>query len=172
MIDVQSTLDRLHKEIKNRDRMDTMSLAIAIPAFVFSTYFVPFTLSKIASGFVALWSVYLIIRLRKAKKNKPGAFTGTYVEYLNKTREFLLSQKQLMDTVLYWAIIPFIVFSSMFFIGFMERPDVTVTRTISLCGGSFVLSLIVYFLNKWAVKNQILPRLEKVDELIKVMEKE
>jgi len=32
------------------------------------------------------------------------------------------------------------------------------------------LSLIVYVLNKWAVKQQIMPRLEKVNELIEAME--
>jgi len=171
IIEVQSNLDRLDKEIRNRDRMDAMSLLIAIPAFAFGTYFVPFTLSKIACALTAIWSVYLILRLRKAKKSRPGSrFTGSYLEYLRKSKELILNQKQLMDTVLYWAIIPFVVLTSMFFIGLMERPGVTLTRTIVQCGGAFVLSLIVYVLNKWAVKQQIMPRLEKVNELIEAME--
>lgn len=173
IIEVESNLDRLHREVKNRDRMDNMSLLIAVPAFAFGTYFVPFALPKIACALIAIWSVYLILRLRKAKKSRPRIpFAGTYLEYLYKSREFLLKQKQLMDTALYWAIIPFIVFTSLFFIGFMERPGVTLNRTMALCGGSVVLSFIVYFINKWAVKQQIIPRLEKVNALIHVMEKD
>lgn len=172
MIDVQSSMDSLHKKIKYRDLKDTVSAMIIIPVFSFYIYIVPFTLSKIASGLTALWAIYLIIRLRKAKKNKPSAFMGTYLDYLYKSRQFLLDQKRLMDTVLYWAIIPFIALTSLFFIGFIDRPGVTNTRTIALCGGSVVLGISVYFMNKWAVKKQILPRLEKVERLIKVMGKE
>lgn len=171
MMDVQSSLDGVQKAVKYRDLMDIVSAMIAIPAFAFSTFFVPFTLSKIASGFIALLCVYVIIRIRKAKKNRPGAFIGTYLEYLHKSRRFLLDQKELMDTVLYWAIIPFMTLTSLFLIGFWERPGPAINRAIALCG-NVALGIVVYFMNKWAVKKQIMPRLEKVDELIKVMEKE
>lgn len=152
--------------------MDTMSILIAIPAFAFSVYFVPFTLSKIASTLIMLWSIFMIIRLRKTKKNRPGAFTETYLEYLYKSKQLLLDQKHLMGTVLYWSIIPFVIFTCMFFIGFMDKPGVTLNRTLLLCGGSAVLAVIVYVLNKWAIRNQILPRLEKTNKLIKALEEE
>ncbi len=171
MVDVQSSLDHVHKAVKYRDLMDTVSALIAIPALAFATFFVPFTLSKIASGLMALLCVYVIIRFRKAKKNKPIAFAGTYLEYLHKSRRFLMDQKELMDTVLFWAIIPYGTLTSLFFIGFWERPGPTINRAIALCG-NVVLGIVVYFMNKWAVKKQIMPKLEKVDELIKVMEKD
>ena len=171
MIDVQSGLDRVQKAVKYRDLLDTVSALIVIPVFAVYIYFVPFTLSKIASGLIALWTVYVIFRIRKAKKNRPGTFTGTYLEYLHKSRHFLIDQKELMDTVLYWAILPFVTFSSLFFIGFWERPGPVINRAMTL-GGNYVLGIVIYFMNKWAVKKQIMPRLEKVEELIKVMEKE
>ena len=173
IIEVQVNLDRFRREIINRDRMDTISLLIAIPAFLLGAYFVPFMLSKIACALTALWAIYLIMRLRKAKLGRPETpLARTYLEYLHDSKELIVNQKQLLDSVLYWAIIPFIVLTSLFFVGLMERPGVTLNRTIALCGGSVVLSLIVYLLNKWAVKQQIMPRLEKVNELIKVMENE
>jgi hypothetical protein len=172
MIDVQSSLDRLHRFVKYRDLMDTIPAIIIIPAFAFYTFIGPFTLSRIASGFIALWAIYLIIRLRKAKKNKPGAMTGTYLEYLRTNRRFLMDQKELMETVLYWVVIPLITLVSLFFIGvFIGRPGPPIKRAIAL-GGNVVLGIVVYFMNKWAVKKQIMPRLEKVDKLISVMEKE
>ena len=172
MIDVQSSLDRLHRLVKYRDLMDTIPAIILIPVFAVYTFIVPFALSKIASGFLALWAIYLIIRLRKAKKNKPGAMTGTYLEYLQKNRRFLMDQKEMMDTILYWAVIPLITLVSLFFIGFfIGRPGPPIKRAIAL-GGNVVLGIVVYLMNKWAVKKQIMPKLEKVEELIKVMERE
>lgn len=171
MIDVQSSLDGVQKAVKYRDLLDTVSAIVAIPAFVFYIFFVPFTLSKIASGGIALLCVYVIIRLRRAKKNKPANFTGTYLEYLRKSRRFLIDQKELMDTVLYWAVIPFMTLTSLFLIGFWERPGPRINRAIAL-GGNVVLGIVVYLFNKWAVKKQIMPRLENVEELIKVMEQD
>lgn len=172
MINVQSSMDRLHRFVKYRDLMDTIPAIIIIPVFASYTFIVPFILTKIASGFIALWAIYLIIRLRKAKKNKPGAMTGTYLEYLQKNRRFLMDQKAMMDTILYWAIIPLITLVSLFFIGFfIGRPGPPIKRAIAL-GGNIVLGIVVYLMNKWAVKKQIMPKLEKVEELIKVMERE
>lgn len=172
MIEVQSSIDHFHRVVKYRDLMDTIPAVMIIPAFAFVTYFVPFNLSKIASGFIALWGVYLILRLRKARRNKPGAMTASYLEYLQKNRRFLMDQKELMDTILYWAVIPLMTLVSLFFIGvFMGRPGPPVKRAIAF-GGNIVLGIAVYLFNKSAVKKQIVPRLEKVDELIKVMEKQ
>jgi hypothetical protein len=172
MIDVQSGLDHIHRFVKYRDLMDTIPAVMVIPVFAFYAFIVPFTLSKIACGFIALWGVFLIVRLRKAKRNKPGTTTGTYLEYLHKNRQFLKDQKELMDTVLYWAVIPMIALISLFLIGvFMGRPGPVMKRTIAF-SGNIVLGIVVYFMNKWAVKKQIMPRLEKVEELIKAMEKE
>ena len=171
MIDVQSSLDRFHRFVKYRDLMDTIPAILVVPAFALYSIIGPFTLSRIASGLIALWAIHLILRLRKAKKNKPSAMTGTYLDYLQKNRRFLMDQKELMDTILYWAVIPMITLVSLFFIGvFMGRPGPPIKRAIAL-GGNVVLGIVVYLMNKWAVKKQIMPRLEKVDELINVMAK-
>jgi hypothetical protein len=172
MIDVQSSMDRFQRFVKYRDLMDTIPAIAIIPAFAIYTFIVPFTLSKIATALISVWAIYLIIRLRKAKKNKPAAMTGTYLDYLRQNRRFLMDQKELMETILYWAVIPLITLVSMFFIGvFMGRPGPPIKRAIAL-GGNVVVGIVVYLMNKWAVKKQIMPRLEKVDKLISVMEKE
>lgn len=172
MIDVQSGLDRVHRFVKYRDLMDTIPALLVIPVFAVYAFVVPFTLSKIACGFIALWGVFLIMRLRKANKNKPRGFTGTYLEYLQKNRQFLIDQKELMGSVLYWAVIPMVTLVSLFFMGvFMGRPGPSMRR-VTVLSGNIVVGIVVYLMNKWAVKKQIMPRLEKVDRLIRVMEKE
>lgn len=169
MIEVQSTLDHLHKKIKYRDLMEQIGAAIGIPIFAYYAYSIPFTLTKIASALIILWGINVIIQLRNAKKHKPGAFTETYLEYLYKSREYLKIQKQLLDNVLYWYILPAAVFMSLFILG----PGIAgrLPKIMKSGIGIVAVGVVTYFLNKRAVKKQLIPRLEKIDELIKVMEK-
>lgn len=172
MIDVRSSLDQIHRFVKYRDLMDTIPAIAIIPAFAYYAFTGPFLLPNVASGLIALWAIYLVFRLRKAKKNKPGYMAGTYMEYLQKNKRFLLDQKELMDTILYWAITPMVILVSLFLIGFfIERPGPTLNRAIAL-GGNVVVGIVVLLMNKWTVKNQILPRLDKIDQLINVMQQE
>lgn len=169
MIDLQSSLDRFHKVIRNRDLVETIAAIMVIPIFAYYAYVIPYVLTKIASVLIGVWAVYVVIRLRKARMHKPGAFTASYQEYLHKTREYLSVQKKLLDTVLYWYLLPGFVLMLLFLMGFIGNPEkhTYVIRTGTV---AFILGIFVYFLNRRAVKKHIIPRLEKVDELIKVLE--
>src|SRR5882724_1843165 len=79
MINMQTSMDRLHRSIKTRDVREQIASLIVIPVFAFYIYYVPFILSKVASGLIILWVIYVLIRLKNAKKHKPGAFTETYL---------------------------------------------------------------------------------------------
>jgi hypothetical protein len=169
IMDVQLSLDRIHKSIRFRDLIETIGAMTVVPVFVYYAYTIPFTLSKIASVLIALWAIFVIVQLRKAKKHKPGAYTETYLEYLLKTRDYLLVQKRLLDTVLYWYILPCLALMFLFLMGFIGIPEkftwLMITATAAVVSG-----IIIYFLNKRAVKKGIIPRLNKVEELIKLME--
>lgn len=169
MIDVQSSMDRFHRSIKNRDLREYIAVAIIIPAFAFSAYFIPFTVSKIASVLIIGYAIYVAIRLRNAKKHKPSAFTETYLDYLYKTREYILIQKQLLDTVIYWYILPGVTLTMLFVMGF----GITGRLKPILKMGAINVGLAVatYYLNKRAVQKELAPRLTKVNELISLMER-
>jgi hypothetical protein len=170
MIEVQVSVGRLHGMIKHGNRRAIISVLIMVPVFTFYIYIIPFTLSKIASGLAVLYGVYLFMQFRKAKKNEPKDFTGTYLEYLHKTKTFLLAQKQLTDTAFNWAIIPALFVCILFFLGFIESPLFTTAGIIALCVGCIVVGVIVFFLSKWWVKVTITPNLKKIDELINTLE--
>jgi amino acid permease len=89
MMEVQSSLDRFHKSIKYRDLMETIPAIFILPFLLHIAYTIPFTLSKIGAIWCVISGIYIIIRLSRAKKNKPSAFTETYRDYLNKTKEYL-----------------------------------------------------------------------------------
>jgi hypothetical protein len=168
MIDMQSTLDTLHRKIKYRDLIEQIAIVVTIPVFAYYVYSIPFILTKIASVLIILFGVYVIVRLRNAKKHKPSAFTETYLEYLYKTREYLKIQKQLVDNVLYWYILPAMFLLFLFILG----PGIT-GRLLKVLKMGVVIAAVgvaTHFLNKRAVKKQFIPRLEKIDQLIKVME--
>lgn len=169
MIDVQSSMDHFHRSIKNRDLREYIAVAIIIPAFAFSAYFIPFTVSKIASVLIIGYAIYVAIRLRNAKKHKPSAFTETYLDYLYKTREYILIQKQLLDTVIYWYILPGVTLTMLFVMGF----GITGRLKPILKMGAINVGLAVatYYLNKRAVQKELVPRLTKVNELINLMER-
>ncbi|MDO6601665.1 hypothetical protein [Arenibacter palladensis] len=166
MIDVQSSLDRFHRTIKYRDLMETIPGIIIIPIFVYIAYTIPFTLSKIGAIWIILSIIYIIIRLQKAKKIRPGSFTETYRDYLIKTKEYLFIQKKLLDTVIYWYFSPIAIGIVLFSIGAINN----IKDLLVNLGGLIVSGIIVYILNKRAIKKQITPRLKKIDELLKVME--
>jgi hypothetical protein len=170
MIDVQSSIDHLHKQIMYRDLVESIAVIIVIPSFISMAYSIPYTVSKVASLLIVAWAIYVFLRLRGAKKHKPGAVTETYLKYLHKTKEYLHIQKKLLDNVIYWYILPSMIFAFLFLLGFIGAPG----KLGDVMGMSaIVVSLEVtsYFLNRAAVKKQILPRLGKVDNLIHAMEK-
>jgi hypothetical protein len=171
MLEVQSNTDRLHRGIKHRDLRELIAVIIIVPVFAYYIYIVPFILSKVASLLIIVWGIYIILRLRKARKYKPGAFTETYLEYLYKTREYIEVQKQMTDSVLYWYILPGWTLVTLFVAGFIGVPG-KLKWMIQTEAGNFFVAVAAYLLNKQAVKKHFLPRLAKIDELIGVLKRE
>ena len=169
MIDVQLSMDQFHRKIRIRDSTEMVGAFIVIPVFAIYAYRVPYMISKVASVLIMLWGIFVLIRLRNARRLKPSPFTETYREYLQKTKEYLLVQKNLIDSILYWYLLPVFVLANLFMIGFIgvSWKFNWMIKTEAL--GIFT-SVAVYVLNKRAVKKQYLPRLEKIDELIAAME--
>jgi hypothetical protein len=171
MIDVQSNVDLIHRKIKYRDIAEQLGAILVSPVFIYYAFTIPFLLTKIASILIVVWAMYVIFRIRQAKKHKPGAFTDNYLQYLHKTRDYLVIQKDMIDNVLYWYILPAMILMFMFILG----PGVTPERIAKLTSTGLVIvatGIAIYYLNKRAVKKQLNPRLEKIDKLIGVMAKE
>jgi hypothetical protein len=170
MLEVQSNTDRLHRSINHRDLRELIAAIIVIPVFAYYAYAIPYPLTKIASILTILWAIYVILRLRNARKYKPSAFTESYLEYLRGTRKYIEVQKQMMDDILYWYILPCWAIVTLGLAGFIGVPGklkgIIQTEVLGIVG-----SIGIYFLNKRAVKKQLMPRLEKIDDLINIMEK-
>ena len=170
MIEMNASMDRLHRAIKYRDLREYIAIAIVVPAFAYAAIVKPLLLTKITSILVIAWALYIAVKLRNAKKKKPGAYTETYLDYLRKTREYLMLQKRMLDSILYWYILPGMTLSILFVASVEDIAD-RIRFIVKFSLGNVVLAIATFYLNKRAARKEIIPRLKKIDELISVLEK-
>ena len=171
MIDMQSSLDRFDKLAKYGILTEQIGVFIIVPVFSFYIYWVPFTLSKIASGLLVIWAIWYMFRLRRMKKLKPNSVNVSYIQYLHQTRTYLRTLKGMSDTAIYWYVLPAISGALLFVLGPIIEGALTGGKMI------FALSVVVgtgvasYFYIRWMAKKVYVGRLQKLEELIATMEK-
>ncbi len=168
MIELKSSLGRLHRWWKYLELMEVISVIIGIISFILAFDFVPFTTSKIASVLIIIFLINILIRLLGIKKFKPSDLEENYLEYLKKTKEYLEVQKKLLKTAVYWAILPIYPIMLLFLIGFWEIPAKRYLIVITYLA-TVGMGIWGYFLNKRRVKNEINPRIDRVNELIRTL---
>jgi len=168
MIELQSNLGSLHRWWKYIEQVNVISALIAIPPFIFAVYWVPFTSMKIASVLIIVWSIYVGIRMSGIKKIKPSGLEENYLQYLEKTRVYLLGQKRLLETSLNWSILTIYPIFLLFFVGLWE---ISLARYIAVIAFLAMVGVGIYeyYLSKRRVKNEIMPRINRIDELIKTL---
>jgi hypothetical protein len=165
MLELQSSLGRLHRWWKYIEQVNVISALITIPLFTFIVYWAPFISMKIGSVLVIVWSIYVGIRMSGVKKLKPSDLEENYLQYLEKTRVYLFAQKRILETSLNWAILAIYPIILLFFIDLWENPlarYIAVGAFLALVG----IGIYEYYLSKRRVKNEILPRINRIDELI------
>lgn len=170
MIDMQSSLKRFDLLAKYGILTELIAAFIGIPVFTFYVYWVPFTLSKIASVLIVIWLIWYVFRLRRVRKLKPNSINVNYLDYLYETRTYIRMLKGLGDTAMYWYILPIISACLLFVLGGIIEEALTGLKMI------FVLTVVIgtgiagYYYMKWVTKKVYVSRLEKLDELIATME--
>ncbi|EAR02965.1 hypothetical protein [Maribacter sp. HTCC2170] len=170
MLDMQSSLDRFHRLIKYSLLVEQIAVIIIIPVFLFIVYWVPPVLSKIASFLIVLWAIWYMFRLRKIKEKQPKSILLNYLDYLKKNRGYLRYLKNMTDTAMYWYILPPMTGYFMFIIGahlYAKGPTAFFLLTLLLGMGA---SIAYYLYFRWIVKKIYMPRLQKIDSLIKTLE--
>jgi MFS family permease len=163
MIELQSSLGRLHRWWKYLELVEVISAIIGILLFVFIAFWIPFVLSKIASVFIVICLIYLLFRLYGIHRFKPNDLNHNYLEYLKKSKAYLIVQKKLIETSIYWYILPCLSGVMLFLLGVDNVPF----RILSIMFLLVVFfGVFSYYLNRRRVKNEINPRLAKVEELL------
>lgn len=165
MIDLQSSLGRLHRWWRYMERVNIISALITVPLFICIVFWAPYTSMKIASVLIIFWAIYVGVRMSSIKKLKPSNLEENYLSYLEKTHYYLLAQKRTLDSSLNWMVLTIYPIVLLFFVGIWEKPlarVIGVSVFIALIG----VGIYEYKINKRRVKKEINPRIARVDELI------
>ena len=145
IIELQSSLGRLHRWWKFLELVEVISVIIGILSFVFVAYWVPFTASKIASVLIIIFLINILIRVLGINKFRPSDFEENYLEYLKKTRQYLEVQKKLLETSVYLGNSAHISNTSALSYRFLADTCKALFNRHSLSGCRRVGSLWVFF---------------------------
>ncbi len=174
ILEMKSSLDRFQKSVKYRDLRETLGTIVMIPIFSYMVYTIPYTLSKIAAFLIVLWLIFMIIKLKSLNKHKPNTLTNSYIDYLYQWKNYLSLQKKMHDTAPYWSLLPVLTFTVLFILGTVLGTNINLKQHLLrlIIMGVIIIGcgFFIYFYNKWYIKKQYIPRLKKMEELIKTME--
>lgn len=170
MLDVQSSVDEFHKQMKMLYIREALGAFITIPMFSIYAFLFPHLLTKIGFALVVLCSIYILFVIKRSKDKVPNQFSMNYLEYLQKTKAYLEESKRNRETVLIWYVLPFVVSIWLAMTGmYLEHPD-TLNGLLVTIVVSLLVSIGIHFMNQRSAKQVVAPRLEKVNNLIKSLQ--
>ena len=157
-----------------------LASVFGILVFTYFTFEFPFPLTKIASAIGILWFVFVIFRLKFAsRKNQDTDLSVSVLEELEQEKSFLIKQKNLLNTALYWYVLPPFFMNILFYLGMGNPSDYnwsnpileilvpdTLNQKIFLIVGLGVLFSYIGWRNKVASEEEIEPLLSNL-QLVK-----
>ena len=162
--DLDGAVKTVEGQIKIRDRIEIIVAILIIPFFVFALFRDISLWSKAGALILICYCLLVIYMLKNVKKYKK-AFDPlcTIKDQLVNMKDYLTKEKDLLDNVLYWYLLPPFIGASLFFIG--RNPGFVVSITYM----TFIALLYwyIYRLNKKAVKNKFIPLINELDVAIK-----
>ncbi|TMM53171.1 hypothetical protein FEE95_19060 [Maribacter algarum] len=166
MLELDSSLERFQIWWKNMERVNVISGWVTVLGFIPGIIWVPYTSMKISSVLIMVWAIYIGRRGKSVKKFKPNELEENYLQYLEKTKTYLLAQKRFFETSLNWRVLTILPIYAFFFTGIWDKPLARYVGVISFFGLVGIL-IYSYYKSKRIVRNKISPRINKVEELIK-----
>lgn len=118
LIDLKSKMDSIERTIRKRDIAEITTALLMIPLFGYFAYEIPFVVSKVGSILSMIWFGYLIFKLRDVKEHKLSIDPAlSFREQLANQKAYILQQARLIDTVLYWYLLPPLVAHAILVLG-------------------------------------------------------
>lgn len=185
MIDMESKMKRVERAIRIRDLSEISASIVGIPLFTYFAYEVPFVWAKVGAVLSVVWFVYVIFKFRHSKKQgKAVNLASSFREQLIHHRAHLYHQAQLLNTVLYWYVLPPFIANLIFIAGIgnsetyhwqpllIKLVPVTLAMKLTYIIGLSVFYAFTVWINKRAVKRNINPAIEELEQVIAQLDKE
>lgn len=160
--EIVSKLNKFDKKTKRNVYTEILVALIMIPFFTYLVIVIPFVLSKIGAGIITASMLLIIFKMTSSLKKENKSIDLPMRDYLLNRKQHLLKQIKIIDTVLYWYILPPGIGVLLFIIGFKTS---TLLLILSLTI-SVVVYLAIYVINKQAVKKHFKPLLKELENCI------
>jgi hypothetical protein len=149
-------LERLRRTISKRNRLEIGTAIVLMPVFALIAVFIPAILSKIGAALIVPACLFVIYKLKRTKKLLPvDDSSATLSEYLAQHRSYVFAEMKLLDSVLYWYLLPLMVPMLLFCIGLQHY---------RFAFGGVLLTIAVYALNKYVARKDFMPRIARLDK--------
>ncbi len=147
--------------VKRRDRIETWSALIVFPVFTWVSVVGRFTVSRIGSGILAAACLFIPIWLLLARRPAPDPSLPLCTA-LAMERARVEGQVRLLKNVVWWYLLPLGLGVVLFLAGPWSSPW-QLTAIILSVGALYGW---IYRLNMRAVRLELLPRLQELDQAI------
>lgn len=185
MMELNKKMNQMERSIRRRDRREIFTAIIAIPIFGYLAYEVPFPITKIGLILAMIGFGWGIYKFRANKKNKlPTRLNLSFREQLENQKANMVQEAKLLDTVLYWFLIPSFFPYAISILGFGNPADYGWSHPLinELLPIPFiykvaylVLGIIIYgailWTNKWVLKKTVQPLIKDIERVQQQMEK-
>ncbi len=107
---MEQKVQKFEKDIQRRNLREILAALVII---VFFTYQLFSTINpgvKIGSGLLVMAGILIIIKLVMTRNSKPTiSFQASVKEHLEQTKTYLMNEKKLLDSVMFWYILPLMI---------------------------------------------------------------
>jgi hypothetical protein len=180
MLDLNQKTNHFEKGIRNRDIREIGASVFGILLFGYFAYEIPFLLTRIASILGVLWFVYVIYRFKNVKKHKlPTDLSLSFKEQLENQKKYTTQEAKLLDTVLYWYVLPPLAMNILFIIGlgnpveydwqhviFSKLLPLSLNMKLFTLFGIVLLNSFIVWINKRAVQKEFNPFIAEIEKVI------
>lgn len=159
-----SEMETIKRKVRRRNRREIGAAIFLMLFFMPIGYFAANIYSKIGAFIVVLSAIMIIVMLQNRKNTATADITLPAVLYLYQHLNYLKKEVSILSTVLYWYILPLLIGFAIFFIG---QDDNKIRSLIFHYALLIFVGLLVYILNKVAVKLILQPLVTKLETLLK-----
>jgi hypothetical protein len=162
------SINKFSRGIRRRDQREIYAALFVIAAFSVTGLLIPFFWSKVASFLTVAWAAMVVYILIAVKKYKPDDHSLSMLEYLSLYLIYLKKERKLVGTVSYWYVLPFALFTLLFFIGFPGTASALLVKVFVVAG----VSIFVIVLNQRALRKDFDPLITRLETGIKDLQNE
>jgi hypothetical protein len=159
---------KVDKSIKRRDRLEISIALLLIPVWSWKLFYSASLVQTTGLWIAIVACLYIPYKLLKAKQiNAPK--DNSVMAFLQFEKIKIENQKKLLESIAVWYIAPLMVAIVLITAGATvdETGIPRITEQLAIYYGFCVMLVIgIYFLNKRAVKKQLLPLLDKIKQRI------